>query len=78
MLSEIVQKIFAFCQGRHTFFALFFTFAGTALAAFHRLDMPYVALITAVQGFVFVHSAKEDYFDHRDEHRDGDQGGDSK
>jgi len=56
-------KIFQWCQGRHTAFALFFTFAGTAMAWYHRLDMSYVALITAVQGLVFAHSCKEDHFD---------------
>lgn len=72
MFSQFVQKLFAWTQGRHTFFALFFTIAGTALAAVHRLEMPYVALISAVQGFVLIHSAKEDYFKKEDGH-DGPQ-----
>lgn len=29
---------------------------------FHRLDGNYIALITAVQGFVFAHAAQENYF----------------
>jgi hypothetical protein len=62
MLTQFVQKLFALCQGRHTFFALFFTIAGTTLAAFHRLEMPYVAMITAIQGYVLLHSGKDDYF----------------
>ena len=56
------QKIANWCQGRHTLFALFFTISGTILEYFHKLDMNYVALIGAVQGFVFAHSYKEDYF----------------
>jgi hypothetical protein len=74
MFKEFIQKMFAFCQGRHTFFALFFTIMGTALAWFHLLDMSYVGLIGAVQAFVFAHSAKEDYF----KREDGGGQGDSK
>jgi len=32
------------------------------MAWFHRLDPSYVALISALKGFVFVHSVKEDYY----------------
>jgi len=56
------QKLSQWCQGRHTLFALFFTISGTVLAWFHRLDPNYVALIGAIQGFVFMHSYKEDKF----------------
>jgi hydrogenase/urease accessory protein HupE len=66
MFKEFVQKMFAFFQGRHTFFALFFTLMGTIMAWYHRLDMSYVALVTAVQGLVFAHSYKEDQFGGQD------------
>lgn len=29
---------------------------------FHKLDGNYIALITALQGFVFAHSVQENYF----------------
>lgn len=56
------MKIFQYLSGRHTSFAVFFTLMGTLLAWFHRLDPSYVMLVTAIQGWVFAHSAKEDYF----------------
>lgn len=56
------NKVARWMSGRHTLFAAFFAVAGTVLEVFHRLDMNYVALIGAVQGFVLMHSAKEDYF----------------
>lgn len=65
-------KIFQWCQGRHTAFALFFTIMGTAMAWYHRLDMSYVALIGAIQSFVFAHSYKEDKF------KDGGQDGNAQ
>jgi len=57
------KKMLMWCQGRHTLFAVFFAASGTVLEWFHRLDLNYVALIGAVQGFVFAHSFKEDYFE---------------
>ncbi len=56
------SKLFNYCAGRHTAFALFFTIMGTTLAWFHRLDPSYVMLVTAIQGWVFAHSLKEDKF----------------
>jgi hypothetical protein len=49
-------------QGRHTMFALYFTVMGTILAWCRRLDPNFIALIGAIQGLIFIHSAKEDYF----------------
>jgi hypothetical protein len=49
-------------SGRHTMFAVYFALMGTVLAWFHRLDMNFIALIGAVQGFVLLHSGKEDWF----------------
>ena len=68
----MIRKLFNFFTGRHTFFALFFTVSGTALAWCGRLSMPYVALIGAVQSYVFAHSLKESHFSegHDDEHKD--------
>lgn len=57
------SKLVTWCQGRHTLFAIFFTVMGTLMAWFHRLDPSYVALIGAIQAFVFAHSYKEDHFD---------------
>lgn len=56
------QKVVRYVLGRHTLFALFFAIFGSVLQWYHRLDGNFIALITAVQGFVFAHSAKEDYF----------------
>jgi hypothetical protein len=56
------QKVIKWCQGRHTMFAIYFAVMGTVLAWCHRLDMNFIALIGAVQGFVFLHSGKEDWF----------------
>jgi hypothetical protein len=58
MFSRIVR----WAQGRHTLFAIYFTLAGTVLQCFHRLDGNFIALITAVQGFVFFHSMQENKF----------------
>lgn len=56
------SKMVRWAQGRHTLFALYFTLAGTVLQVFHRLDGNFIALITAVQGFVFAHSYAESKF----------------
>ena len=55
-----LAPVFAFFQGRHTFFALFFSIAGTYLAYHGELTPTYVGLITAMQAFVLTHSYKED------------------
>lgn len=60
------KRLTTWCGGRHTSFAVFFTLIGTALAWCHRLDMNYVALIGAIQAFVFAHSCKEDHFSTKD------------
>jgi hypothetical protein len=62
----MIRKFFNALQGRHTALAIFFTLMGTALAWCHKLEMPYVALVTAIQGWVFAHSFKEDHFDQHD------------
>jgi hypothetical protein len=56
------SKIVAWAQGRHTLFAIYFALAGTGLQLAHRLDGNFIALIAAVQAFVFAHSAQENYF----------------
>ena len=56
----MLSTIFKWCSGRHTGFAAFFAVSGTALQYYHRLDMNYIALVTAVQGLVLAHSVKED------------------
>lgn len=60
-------------QGRHTLFAIYFAGAGTILQCFHKLDGNFIALITAVQGFVFAHSWKEDHFDSKQGESKGDK-----
>jgi len=61
-MSKWYSKLVIAVRGRHTLFALFFTLSGTAMAWFHRLDPNYVALVAAIQGWVFAHSYKEDKF----------------
>jgi hypothetical protein len=61
------KRLTTWCGGRHTSFAVFFTLMGTTLAWFHRLDPSYVALIGAIQAFVFAHSCKEDHFDSKNQ-----------
>ena len=68
----MILKIIKWCNGRHTVFALYFAFMGTALAWFHKLDANFIALITAIQGLVFAHSVKEDYFSSKDASKDQD------
>jgi hypothetical protein len=58
----MIKKILIWSQGRSTLFASFFALAGTTLAWYNRLTPTYVALVTAIQGYVVVHSIKEDYF----------------
>lgn len=57
------KKILNWANGRSTAFAAWFTLAGTALAWFNKLTPTYVALVTAVQGYVVLHSYKEDIRD---------------
>lgn len=57
------SRIVLWAKGRHTLFALYFTLAGTVLQVFHRLDGNFIALIAAVQTFVFAHSVQENHFD---------------
>lgn len=56
------NRIVRWAQGRHTLFAIYFALTGTVLQVFHRLDGNFIALITAVQGFVFAHSYAENKF----------------
>ena len=62
LLESMIKKILTWSQGRHTAFAVFFAGMGTILAWFHRLDGTYIGLVTALQGYVMLHSVKEDYF----------------
>lgn len=47
-------------QGRHTFFACFFAVTAFILALLGKLTDSYAAVITSLQAFVLIHSAKED------------------
>lgn len=62
----IVPAIFNFFQGRATTFAIVFTVAGIILAFRGKLDGNYALFVTAVQGFVFAHSCKEDWASYKD------------
>jgi hypothetical protein len=59
----MLKKLVAWANGRHTMFAGYFALTGTALQLVHKLDGNFIALIAAVQAFVFAHSAQENYFD---------------
>lgn len=52
--------IFRFCQGRHTFFGLFFAITAFVLALRSELTHTYVEIIVALQAYVLFHSIKED------------------
>ena len=60
--ASMFQKLANWFQGRHTLAAVWFAITGLILAWFHRLDSSYVSLCIALQGYIFVHSTKEDYF----------------
>jgi len=57
-----MTRVYNWFGGRCTFFALFFAITGFLLAWHSRLTPQYAVLIGALQGWVVVHSAKEDYF----------------
>jgi len=61
---NLSRATFGFFQGRHTFFAIFFTGSGFYLALTGRLTDSYVHLITALQTLIFAHSAKEAIEEH--------------
>lgn len=58
----MIKKVLTWTQGRSTAFATFFTGFGSLLAWYGKLTPTYVALITAIQGYVVLHSVKEDIF----------------
>jgi len=55
-------KLASYFGGRHILAAIWFALTGLVLSWFHRLDSNYVALVVALQGYILVHSTKEDYF----------------
>jgi hypothetical protein len=59
----VLQKLFAYCSGRHTAFAGFFALAGVILQWFHHLDGTFVAYMTSLMGMVLGHSIQENHFD---------------
>ncbi len=56
------QKLANYFQGRHTLAIVWFAVTGLILALLRRLDPSYVALCATLQGYIFAHSTKEDYF----------------
>ena len=69
MISTLIKKVLSLSQGRSTFFALFFMVFGSLLAWFGKLTMTYVSLATALQGYVVIHSVKDDYFAKKDDEK---------
>jgi hypothetical protein len=69
----MIKKILTWTQGRSTAFAIFFTGFGSLLAWYNKLTPTYVALITAIQGYVVLHSFKEDHFEDKKAERDAVQ-----
>jgi sorbitol-specific phosphotransferase system component IIBC len=53
-------KIFQWLQGRTTAFCVMFFVSGNALQLLHKLDLTYVAFMTALLSAVIGHSIKED------------------
>ena len=60
--GTMFKKMFVWANGRSTAFAAFFTGFGSLLAWYSKLTPTYIALVTAIQGYVVLHSVKEDYF----------------
>jgi len=67
------KKLAAWAQGRHTLFAAYFALVGTGLQVSHRLDGNFIALIAAVQAFVFAHSVQENHFEKKDDKKDDEK-----
>ena len=66
----LTASFFSFFQGRATTFAILFTICGLILAFKGKLDANYALFVTAIQGLVFAHSCKEDWFARRDREQD--------
>lgn len=58
MFGKLIDKL----KGRCTAFAIFFALSSTIMAWFKHLDPNYIGAIVAIQGWMVVHSGKEDYF----------------
>jgi hypothetical protein len=69
----MLQKIFSYCQGRHTFFAFFFAVAGVGLQWFHHLDATFVAYMTSLMGMVLGHSIQENHFEKKEDKKELDK-----
>lgn len=63
--SGITASFFNFFQGRATAFAILFTICGLILAFRGKLDANYALFVTAIQGLVFAHSCKEDWYNYK-------------
>ncbi len=60
-----IATFFNFWQGRSTAFAIVFAIVGIILAFLGKLNGDYALFVTAIQGLVFCHSAKEDWVDYK-------------
>jgi hypothetical protein len=59
--SGLIGTLFNFFCGRATFFMLIFAGVGIIQEFRGKLSMAFVALISALQGWVVIHSVKEDW-----------------
>lgn len=63
----MLKSLFAYCQGRHTFFVGAFFVSGNVLHWFHRLDSVYIGFMSALMAFVAGHAIQENAFGKKDE-----------
>ena len=62
----LTASFFSFFQGRATTFAIVFTIVGIIGFLKHYDLTSYALFVTAIQGLVFAHSCKEDWFARKD------------
>ena len=60
--TRAMRRLYDWMGGKSIAFAMFFAAAGTALAAFHKLDLSYAALVTSIQGFIVARSIAQDRY----------------
>jgi hypothetical protein len=63
MKEQIFTKLTTYFQGKHTMFVVFSLAIGVGMSLIGKLNANLVTLILGLQGAVFAHSVKEDYFD---------------
>lgn len=63
MKEQIFTKLTTYFQGKHTMFVVTSLVIGVVMSLIGKLNGNLVTLILGLQGAVFAHSVKEDYFD---------------